>query len=157
MWNQAVTTAALALVGVMVGAGLQYASSRALEGRKQLILQKSSAYVDFFKSVALIAQHGPSRDLHAMAADAKVRVCIYGSPKVIRILRDFEASGAVLNSSENYRLIAQLLREMRKDAGMNCKGITEDVLQRIVFGDVVRQGAASAVPKASAKESGFSR
>jgi hypothetical protein len=157
MWNQAATTAVLALVGVIVGAGLQYASSRALEGRKQLILEKSLAYVDFFKAVSLIAQHGSSKDHMAMAADAKVRACIFGSPTVIRALRDFEKSGASLTSPQSCEVITELLMEMRKDTGMNCKGISEDDLQRVLFGDGYRQGTASAVPKVQGKEGGFSR
>lgn len=146
MWNQAATTAALALLGVMIGAGLQYASGRALEGRKQLIFQKSSAYVDYFKAIAHIAEHGPSGGLLASVAEAKVRICIYGSPEVIRVLQDFEASGPVLVSPESHAMIAKLLKEMRKDSGMNCKGIAETDLQRIVFGSSSRQGTASAVP-----------
>ena len=127
----------------MIGAGLQYASSRALEGRKQLILQKSSAYVDFFKAIAHIAKHGPSGALLASVAEAKVRICIYGSPEVIKILRDFEASGPVLVSPESQTMISKLLKEMRKDSGMNCKGIPETDLESIVFGNGFRQGTTS--------------
>lgn len=157
MWNPAATTALLALLGVAIGAGLQYASSRALEGRKQLTLQKSSAYVDFFKAIAHIAKHGPSGALLASAAEAKVRICIYGSPEVIRILRGVEASGPVLVSPESQATISKLLKEMRKDSGMNCNGIAETDLESIVFGNGSRQGTASAAPKVEAKESGFSR
>jgi hypothetical protein len=150
MWNPAATTAALALLGVMIGASLQYASSRALEGRKQLTLQKSSAYVDFFKAIAHIAKHGPSGGLLASVAEAKVRICIYGSAEVVKILRDVEASGPVLVSPESHAMISKLLKEMRKDSGMNCKGIAETDLESIVFGNGFRQGTASAVPKVSA-------
>jgi len=134
MWNQAALTAVLALIGVMVGAGLQYVSGRALEGRKQLALQKSMAYVDFFKAVALIAQHGRSKDNLTLAADSKVRICIYGSTSVIRHLRDFEKVGAVLNSYESFKIITELLKEMRKDTGMDHRGVSEDDFQNILFG-----------------------
>lgn len=157
MWNPAATTAALALLGVMIGAGLQYASGRSLEGRRQLTLQKSSAYVDFFKAIAHIAKHGPSGGLLASAAEAKVRICIYGSPEVVRILRDFEASGPALVSPKSQAIISKLLKEMRKDSGMNCKGIAETDLEDIVFGNGFRQGMALAVPKSGAKEGDFSR
>jgi hypothetical protein len=122
----------------MVGAGLQYVSGRALEGRKQLALQKSTAYVDFFKAVALIAQHGDSKDNLALAADAKVRMCIYGSPRVIRYLRDFDKAGAVLNSQESFKIITELLKEMRKDTGTDHRGIGEDDFQSILFGSKLR-------------------
>lgn len=157
MWNSAATTALLALLGVAIGAGLQYASSRDLEGRKQLKLQKSSAYVDFFKAVVHIAKHGPSGSLLASLAEAKVRICIYGSPEAIRLLRDFEVSGPILVSPESHTMISKLLKEMPKDSGMNCKGIAETDLEGIVFGIGFRQGTALAVPEVEAKEGGFSR
>jgi hypothetical protein len=96
MWSQASVTAILSLVGVLLGAGLQYYFGRTLEGRKQLALQRSQAYVDYFKAVASVAQHGRSKDNLAQTADAKVRVCIYGSPTVIKHLSAFEATGAAI-------------------------------------------------------------
>lgn len=134
MWNQGAITAGLALFGVMLGAGLQYISGRALEGRKELSLQRSQAYADFFKAIALVAQYGASKDNLAMAADAKVRVCIYGSPRVIRLLGNFEMSGPVLDSAEAFQIVTELLKEMRKDTGMDCRGIEERDLQNILFG-----------------------
>jgi len=141
MSSQSAMTAALALIGVLLGAGLQYVAGRALEGRKQLTLQRSLAYVDFFKAVALIAQHGGTKENFAMAADAKVRVCIYGSPSVIGILRDFEMTGAVLDSPDAARIITELLKEMRKDTGMDCRGISEGDLQKILFGPKPMSGS----------------
>ena len=134
MSNQAIITALLSIAGVMLGAGLQYYFSRTLESRKQLALQRSQSFVDYFKAIALIAQHGRSPEHSAMLADAKVRVCIYGSAAVVKLLRDFEGVGSVLNSVECMTLIAELLAEMRRDAGMGETGIDREDLRRILFG-----------------------
>ena len=43
--------ALLSVLGVLVGAYLQYFFGRSLEARKQLTLQKSQSYIDYFRSV----------------------------------------------------------------------------------------------------------
>src|SRR3546814_7636609 len=126
MWSQAPVTAILSLVGVLLGGGLQYYFGRTLEGRKQLAIQRSQAYVDYFKAVALVAQHGRTKDSLAQVADAKVRVCIYGYPAVIRKLSAFEATGAVINPAEGAAILLELLGAMRKDTGMGDSGIVQD-------------------------------
>jgi hypothetical protein len=122
------------LLGVTLGAALQYYFGRTLEGRKQLALQRAQAYVDYFKAVALVAQHGGGKDHLAMVADAKVRVCIYGSPTVIRCLSAFESAGAVINTTDGAAAIMELLRAMRNDTGMGDSGIGQQDFQRIVLG-----------------------
>lgn len=138
MWSQASVTAILSLTGVLLGAGLQYYFGRALEGRKQLALQRSQAYVDYFRALAGTAQHGGTKDNLAQAADAKVRVCIYGSPEVIRRLSAFEATGAAINSPESAKLILGLLSAMRKDTGMSDDGIGQPDFHNIVLGPKFR-------------------
>jgi hypothetical protein len=132
--DHATLTAILSLTGVAIGAGLQYYFGRNLEGRKQLAMQRAQAYVDYFKGVALTAQHGRSKDHLAMVADAKTRICLYGSPKVIQSLSTFESSGAVLTSAESQAAMMILLKAMRDDTGMSAAGISEEDFQKIIFG-----------------------
>jgi hypothetical protein len=132
--DHAIITAILSLMGVAVGAGLQFYFGRTLEGRKQLAMQRSQAYVDYFKAFALNAQHGRSKDSLAMAADAKVRICLYGSPKVIRSLSAFEASGAAVKSADSLTAVMRLVKMMRKDAGMSERGIGPEDFHNIIFG-----------------------
>ena len=138
--TQIALTAVLSLIGVALGASLQYYFGRTLEGRKQLAVQRAQAYVDYFKAVALLAQHSGGKDHLAMAADAKVRVCIYGSPSVIRCLSAFEATGAIINSADGAVAIMELLRAMRNDTGMGDGGIGQQDFQRIVLGTKFEPG-----------------
>lgn len=87
---------------------------------------------DYFKAVVLLAQHGKSKDALALAADAKVRACIYGSPAVIKRLSDFEKAGASVNSSNGAATIIALLAEMRRDAGTIDGGITQKEFRDIL-------------------------
>ena len=133
MWNQILVTAFLSSVSVMLGAALQHYFGRTLESRKQLTLQRSQSYVDYFKAFASIAQYAGSKEILAAATDAKIRICIYGSPAVVKRLRDFELAGAALNSAESETLITLLLKEMRKDTGVNDSEISRDDFLPILF------------------------
>jgi len=76
----------------------------------------------------------------ALAADAKARVRIYGSPRVIKCLCDFEAVGASFATPESATVIVTLLVEMRKDTGISNSDIGHTQLQDILLGtDFVAQ------------------
>ncbi len=137
MGGPAVVAAILSMIGVALGAALQHYFSRTLESRKQLTVQRSQAYADYFKAVALLAQHGNKPDYLAMAADAKVRVCMYGSPGVISCLGEFEAAGAAIASREGSAAILALMGEMRKDTGVNGGDVAPQVFQAILLGPQV--------------------
>jgi hypothetical protein len=121
------------LVGVALGGGLQFFFGRAVESRRQLTVQKSQSYVDYFKAVALLAQGGERKDNLVLAADAKVRVCIYGSSEVVEQLRRFEDVGATLNTPESHSVIVDLLKAMRRDIGKDAKALSDETLRRILF------------------------
>jgi hypothetical protein len=94
-------TAVLPLIGVAVGAVLQHWLSRNAEARKQLELLRSQAYVDYLRAVAKAA-HASSIDAQrsalADAADAKARIAVYGSARVVQALAAFEHAGPTLDN-----------------------------------------------------------
>ncbi len=122
------------LAGVLLGATLQYLSGRALEARRSMTLQRSQAYVDYFKAVALIAQNGRSKETLSLAADAKARICIYGSSKVISQLHAFEGAGANTASDVGRRATVKLLGEMRSDVSRDRRSVDAADLEGILFG-----------------------
>ncbi|MDO8296918.1 MAG: hypothetical protein Q7T19_10840 [Caulobacter sp.] len=132
-------TLLLPLLGVLLGAGLQYLFNRSLEGRRQLVAQKSLAYADYFRSFATIARSGSSKDALAVNADAKTRVCIYGSPRVISRLADFERAGATTHSESERQIVLNLLSAMRRDIGTRRNEVGLDDLNAVLFGDIVRR------------------
>ena len=124
----------LPLVGVVLGAGLQFLLSRSLEAGKQLKVQKGQAYADYFQALALAATKGKSPEVSGLAADAKTRICIYGSPAVVRKLGEFQKTGAIVASAESKAAIAELLREMRADMDGRAHGLDEEALHWTLFG-----------------------
>lgn len=130
---QALIVAALPLLGVLIGAALQYGFGQRLEGRKLLVAQKALAYSDFIRATAA---SGRSRDADKLAliADAKTRICIYGSFEVVQNLSDFDKSGAIARQREGQDALAALFSAMRKDVtGRGFSG-REDVFVPLLFG-----------------------
>jgi len=134
MIDGGVLAGVLPLVGVALGAGLQFLLSRSLEAGRQLKVQKGQAYADYFKAFALAATKGKSAEANGLAVDAKTRICIYGSPAVVKKLGEFEKLGAVLESEESRRTIAELLREMRADMNGVAPQLDDEALQWALFG-----------------------
>lgn len=128
------------LVGVALGGGLQFFFGRALETRRQLTVQKTQSYVDYFKAVALLAQGGERKDSLALAADAKVRICIYGSSDVVEQLRRFEDVGATLTTPESHGVIVDLLKAMRRDTDKDARDLSDETLQRVLLGSRKARG-----------------
>jgi len=134
MVNQAVALALFSLTGVVIGAGLQFLFGSALESRKQLSLQRGQSYADYFKAVALAAHSGRSKDTFSLAADAKTRICIYGSTNVINGLHFFVRAGENTASPESRTAVIKLLRSMRADIGRDNRALDVEVVHDILFG-----------------------
>src|SRR6266404_2056543 len=108
-------TAVLPLLGVVIGATMQYWLSRSAESRKQLQLLQSQSYVDYLRAVTKAA-HAGSHDAvmsaNAEAADAKARLAVYGTSGVIAALARFEDAGAVLDNPRTTAAFVALVGEM---------------------------------------------
>ena len=124
----------LPLIGVLIGAGLQFIFGKTLESRKQLSLQKGQAYADYFRAMSAAGTQGSSKETLALATDAKTRVCIYGSPEVVSRLGDFERAGAIVASGDGQAAVVRLLKAMRKDVGVANEALLEDDLRHALFG-----------------------
>jgi len=108
--------AVLPLLGVVIGATIQYWTSRAAESRKQLQLLRSQSYVDYLRAVTKAA-HASSPDsgrvARADAADAKARMAVYGTSKAIAALARFEEIGPVLDTPRSKGVFTALVAAMR--------------------------------------------
>tara|TARA_X000001316_G_C919643_1_gene33751 strand:- start:719 stop:1138 length:420 start_codon:yes stop_codon:yes gene_type:complete len=131
--------ATLPIVGVVVGALLQFWLSRHQRRKDTLAEMQTRAYVDYLRAVADSAQatrrNGPdSSELFARAADAKTRICIYGDRAVVIALSDFEAAGAKLITEEGFNAFLNLVSEMRVQALNESDGGLREKLSPILFG-----------------------
>jgi hypothetical protein len=126
-------TAILPLLGVLIGACLQYLFGRTLTDRKHLTLQKGQAYADYFGAMAMLSTQGRSKEALALATEAKTRICIYGSPSIIQQLGEFERAGARVTGG-GQAVVTELLKAMRKDMGIARAMVQESDLRLILFG-----------------------
>lgn len=127
------TIAILPLIGVVLGAGLQFILTRASAREQQAATLRSQAYADYLRAVAT-AGHLRSdedlRDAHRDTADAKARIAIYGTVHVIRALARFEESGAVLSDASASRAFVSLVSSMRP----NSDDISDHELELLLLG-----------------------
>ncbi|QTD45552.1 hypothetical protein [Ottowia testudinis] len=116
------TTAILSLLGVIVGAMLQFFFARHLEGKRHHREVRAKAYADYLQCVSELANVQPQRQsvegrqLGARTADAKCRVSLYGSAAVVSAFASFERLGATMNTSEQRSAFTAMVGAMREDA-----------------------------------------
>ena len=126
--------ALLPLLGVLLGAGLQYLAGQALEERKHLRQLRAESYADYFKSVSALALQGRTKEAVTLLADAKSRICLYGSPIVIKKLAELERYGAHLSSNNAREAIISMVSEARKDTASSPKHLGTQDLSTVLFG-----------------------
>lgn len=129
--------ALLPVLGVVLGASLQYFFSKSAESRKYLATLKTQAYIDYLRCVAESAHVGRDnpkvrKEIFAKAADAKTRISIYGSSAVIAALASFEEMGATIDSPQSEEKFLALCNAMRGESNGKEK-TTPDALKMILF------------------------
>jgi hypothetical protein len=110
--------AVFSILGIVLGATLQYVFSQFLEDRKHKRLLQTQAYADFLRSIAEAAHFDSTvseAQVHAKIADARARIALYGSSKVVRELAEFERAGNAIISQEQHAAFIRLIQVMRGD------------------------------------------
>lgn len=110
--------ATLPLVGVLLGAALQFWFTRSAERNKAIESLRAQAYVDYLGGVAASAyvrSDEDIRDAHRDLANAKTRIAVYGSAEVIGALARFEESGAILTRGHNVAPFLEVVAAMRSE------------------------------------------
>jgi hypothetical protein len=108
----------LTLAGIILGSVLTYLFTRSHENKKQLRMLQTEAYADYLRCVAEAAHINLQTDeanLFACAADAKTRICLYGSKDVITWLAKFESAGGIISNEKQRETFVRLVMAMRND------------------------------------------
>jgi hypothetical protein len=138
--NADIANPLIALVGIIIGVGLQYKFGIIAESSKQYQNLKSQAYVDFIKSVAgrTIAQRqqdiqGESSFLTLMI-DAKIRIAIYGCKEVAELIAKFFRMHGSFNSPEAHRSFVNIIQKMRAESADGRKlPLNDDDISQLLF------------------------
>jgi hypothetical protein len=100
----------LPLAGVVLGAAVTFWFSRTADKDKHVEEQRSKAYADYLQALAASA-HGTNTS--AAAADAKCRISVYGTSKVVQELAAFCEMGESLFYDEQKRAFLDVIAAMR--------------------------------------------
>ena len=107
------------ILGIFIGAALQYVFTKVLEEKRHERDLRTQAYADYLRCVSemkhvFIQKTAPQeRELLARFTDAKVRMSLYGTDDVVRSLSRFEELGAQLDSPAQLEAFAALIQNMR--------------------------------------------
>lgn len=131
--------AMLPLLGVIVGAILQHFLSRTNEKKKQYDTLKTQAYIDYLKAVSKFAQAAKTdpntrMQLISEAADAKARICVYGSKLAIEKLASFEDNGPVLSEQKSLDIFIELCSIMRDESATTQEAVSSQDIELVLFG-----------------------
>lgn len=113
--------AVVSLIGLVVGAVLQFLFTRYLDNKKHLRDLRAKSYADYLQCVSEQANFGhqrsstEGRQLGAKTADAKCRISLYGAPAVISAFAKFERLGATMNTREQCGAFTDMVAVMRQD------------------------------------------
>jgi hypothetical protein len=94
------SAAIFSFFGIIVGASVQYLFTRHLDNQKHRREIRTTAYTDYLKCVSEQANLGKQRQSHegrelaTRTADAKCRICLYGSSSAVGAFAEFERLGA---------------------------------------------------------------
>jgi len=131
-------TAFFSFLGVILGATLQYYFSRHLDGLRVHREARTKAYTDYLHCVSEHANPDQMRssddhELGARTADAKCRICLYGSPEAIAAFAHFERLGATMRNQGQQAAFTQMVAVMRNDSTISSNVAIVD-LQTILLG-----------------------
>jgi len=132
------TAAIFSFIGIVIGAALQYVFTRHLDNLRAHRDARTKAYTDYLRCVSehanLDQMHSSDgHELGARTADAKCRVCLYGSSQVVAAFAQFERLGATMNSQEQQAAFTRMVTIMRHDS-TGSAGVTSGDLQVVLLG-----------------------
>jgi hypothetical protein len=133
------SSAIFSFIGIVAGAMLQYFFTRHLDGQRLHREMRTKCYTDYLRSVSEQANLSGRRDtpewrdLRIRTADAKCRICLYGSSAAISSFAEFERLGATMNSPEQRAAFTRMVLIMRTDSTSNSNVALKD-LENIILG-----------------------
>jgi hypothetical protein len=123
----------LPLAGVVLGAFLQ----SFLQVKRERVSQKQNlkikAYTDYLQAASILSNGDPTKRVEAkvLLTDARLRILIYGSLKVIESIATFDRTGSNLDTPEGMKTFLPIISAMREDGSGD--EIKKEDLTQILF------------------------
>jgi hypothetical protein len=109
----------LPLIGVIIGALLQFIFSKNKDNRQLKRSLETQAYTDYLKAIVGLSMaqqfndESEKRKYLSALTESKSRIAIYGSKAVIQSLSQFERAGAQVKTEEQKLLFIRIGQTMR--------------------------------------------
>ena len=138
---ESLLTQLLPIIGVILGASIQFMFSRATERSKEKQTLKTQAYTSYLKAIANLsmAQRFKLKDKIAQSTselvESKVKIAIYGSKAVIDSLAMFERGGAKLDTTNQKKLFVEIGQNMRNDTVSKNEVVNNKELSQLMFSE----------------------
>ena len=129
------------VLGLVIGAVLQFLFTRYLDNKKHQRDMRARAYSDYLESVSehanlsLNKSSSEGRLLAAKTADAKCRISLYGAPDVIKAFAVFENLGATMNTSEQQEAFTSMVIAMRADTLGSKQDVSKEEVRALLLGN----------------------
>jgi hypothetical protein len=136
---QIILTSVLPILGVLLGAGLQYYFSRETEAKKQLETLRTMAYIDFIRSASELAIYQRIKDpkkeseAHLLMIDSKTRIAIYGSKAVVNNLATFWRGGPAFDTPEKMKTFTLLIQIIRNECLSKDQVVFDKEISQLLF------------------------
>ena len=127
------------LIGVIVGAILQYYLTHISQKDSRLSEWRNTAYADFINAASIVAtaqRHGKREvvtEQLGKLSDAKARICVYGDAEVIKDLADFWRHGATLQTESEILAFTRVCLTIRKSLGVPGEMIHSPDISQLLF------------------------
>jgi hypothetical protein len=108
-----------ALLGVVIGAALQFLFSRYVSREGKYLEKRFGAYLSFMRSLS-------SEDLDSRMG-AHLELVTYAHDRVLKPFLEFEKLGGLIKTEEQKRAFVRVIRAIRSDAGGRAHYTDEDL------------------------------
>ncbi|TGX56266.1 hypothetical protein E5A73_04050 [Sphingomonas gei] len=134
MSNDTIIGAIIALSSGIAGAFLQAIVSRRSEYIKVGRQARYDAYADYFKGIAQLSHGSDLSSAHALIADARGRIALYGSKEVVVAMSKAFEHGPDIQSVEAREDLSSMLAAMRADVLWIDPAVPKPALVSLLFG-----------------------
>jgi hypothetical protein len=134
------SVAIVGILGIILGAALQFFLGKRAEASKQFKLFQTQAYVDFLKGWAASGRAkffgDKEREIEftILLSDSRARISIYGSARVVKALAEFINKYNENYSDEGMKAFARLIQIMREESFSRRDFVEIEEIEEILHG-----------------------
>ncbi len=133
--NEPFIAGLVGVLGILIGALLQFWLTRRIEREAKYMELRLSAYVDYINSIARMAFVNASERAKALdqLAAAKTRICVFGDKEVLDAAARFEQTSKKLANTDAQDAFTDLCQVMREH-GIAVGSVADAAIRTVLFG-----------------------